>query len=107
MIKFIQLQLKAYLFHPSLLLKPCKNHKGQNIFVISAKSGLQLDTMDEQRLQKIRDLENYQRPEKVEVEPVGQKPVFITPLNRSVKMFCVEHVVLWLEKIENKCIEIL
>ncbi|XP_054275488.1 titin isoform X3 [Macrosteles quadrilineatus] len=48
---------------------------------IDSKAGLQLDTLDEQRLQKIRDLENYQRPEKVEVEAVGQKPVFITPLN--------------------------
>lgn len=40
--------------------------------------------MDEQRLQKIKDLENYQRPEKIESEPAGQKPVFVTPLNRLV-----------------------
>jgi titin len=52
----------------------------------TAKAGLQLDTLDEQRLKKIRDLENYQRPEKVELEPVGQKPVFITPLNRWAKL---------------------
>lgn len=45
-----------------------------------AKSGLYLDTMDEQRLKKIRDLENYERPQKVETEPQAQRPVFLTPL---------------------------
>jgi hypothetical protein len=43
---------------------------------------LYLDTLDEQRLKKIRDLEAYERPSKAEVEPQAQKPVFITPLNR-------------------------
>lgn len=36
--------------------------------------------MDEQRLQKIRQLENYQKPVAAEIEEVGQKPVFLTPL---------------------------
>lgn len=36
--------------------------------------------MDEQRLQKIRQLESYQKPKEPEVEEVGQKPVFLTPL---------------------------
>jgi hypothetical protein len=49
---------------------------------ITAKAGLYLDTLDEQRLKKIRDLEAYERPSKAEVEPQAQKPVFITPLNR-------------------------
>lgn len=49
---------------------------------IAAKAGLYLDTLDEQRLKKIRDLEAYERPSKAEVEPQAQKPVFITPLNR-------------------------
>lgn len=39
-----------------------------------------LDTLDEQRLQKIKELENYARPTIPEIEPVGQKPVFLTPL---------------------------
>lgn len=49
-------------------------------FRFLANSGLYLDTLDEQRLQKIRQLENYQKPIAPEVEPVGQKPVFLTPL---------------------------
>uniref|UniRef100_A0A1B6D7W5 Ig-like domain-containing protein n=2 Tax=Clastoptera arizonana TaxID=38151 RepID=A0A1B6D7W5_9HEMI len=48
---------------------------------VDSKSGLQLDTLDEQRLKKIRDLESYEQPRKEEVEPIGQPPVFITPLN--------------------------
>lgn len=39
-----------------------------------------LDTLDAQRLQKIRELEFYERPQKEETEPDGQKPVFLTPL---------------------------
>jgi hypothetical protein len=49
---------------------------------LAAKAGLYLDTLDAQRLKKIRDLEAYERPSKAEVEPHAQKPVFITPLNR-------------------------
>jgi hypothetical protein len=49
---------------------------------VAAKAGLYLDTLDAQRLKKIRDLEAYERPSKAEVEPQAQKPVFITPLNR-------------------------
>lgn len=37
--------------------------------------------MDEDRLKKIQELESYQQPKKVESESVGQKPVFLTPLN--------------------------
>jgi hypothetical protein len=47
---------------------------------------LYLDTLDEQRLKKIRDLEAYERPSKAEVEPQAQKPVFITPLNKLVML---------------------
>jgi hypothetical protein len=58
----------------------------------AAKAGLYLDTLDEQRLKKIRDLEAYERPSKAEVEPQAQKPVFITPLNRLAhvtrEVFC-------------------
>lgn len=52
------------------------------IFNFTAKSGLQLDTLDEQRMKKIRELEHYERPKKDEVEPDHQKPVFITPLHK-------------------------
>lgn len=46
----------------------------------AANSVLYMDTLDEQRLQKIRQLESYQKPVAAEVEEVGQKPVFLTPL---------------------------
>lgn len=36
--------------------------------------------MDAQRLEKIRQLESYEAPKKIEVEDKGQKPVFLTPL---------------------------
>lgn len=39
-----------------------------------------MDTLDEQRLQKIQQLENYQKPVAAEIEEIGQKPVFLTPL---------------------------
>lgn len=39
-----------------------------------------LDTLDEQRLRKIRELENYERPKKEEIEAAPQKPIFLTPL---------------------------
>jgi titin len=51
-----------------------------------AEKGLCLDTLDEERLKKIRCLEAYARPQKEEVEAPGQKPVFITPLNRYVNI---------------------
>ncbi|CAH0765342.1 unnamed protein product [Bemisia tabaci] len=48
---------------------------------VDSKSSLQLDTLDEERLKKIRELEAYERPKPQEVEPEVQRPVFITPLN--------------------------
>lgn len=39
-----------------------------------------MDTLNAEGLQKIQQLENYQRPVTAEAEPVGQKPVFLTPL---------------------------
>jgi hypothetical protein len=47
-----------------------------------AKAGLELNTLDEQRLKKIQELEHFERPHKEDVEAPQQKPVFITPLNR-------------------------
>lgn len=46
-----------------------------------AKQGLYLDTLDAQRLQKIRELETVEVKEEVEKEVIHQKPVFLTPLN--------------------------
>lgn len=61
-----------------------KNAVGEAVTTCSvsatANSGLYLETLDEDRLQKIRQLENYQQPKTPEVEQVGQKPVFLTPL---------------------------
>lgn len=39
-----------------------------------------MDTLDADRLKKIRELENYERPQKAETETPGQKPIFLTPL---------------------------
>ncbi|XP_055645258.1 titin-like, partial [Toxorhynchites rutilus septentrionalis] len=47
---------------------------------VTANAGLYLETLDEQRLQKIKELESYQKPQTPEVEPAKQKPVFLTPL---------------------------
>nr|XP_029725955.1 titin-like isoform X8 [Aedes albopictus] len=47
---------------------------------VTANAGLYLETLDEQRLQKIKELESYQKPKTPEVEPAKQKPVFLTPL---------------------------
>lgn len=44
------------------------------------KSGLYLETLDEQRLQKIRELEAIEKVTKVETEVVFERPVFLTPL---------------------------
>lgn len=51
------------------------------IFTCIAKQGLYLDTLDAQRLQKIRELETVQVKEEIEKEVIHQKPVFLTPLN--------------------------
>lgn len=39
-----------------------------------------LDTLDEDRYKKIQELESYARPQIIEKEEAGQKPVFLTPL---------------------------
>ena len=49
--------------------------------MITGKAGLELQTLDEERLKKIRDLESYERPKPQEIEPQMQPPKFITPLN--------------------------
>lgn len=50
-------------------------------FCRTAKQGLYLDTLDAQRLQKIRELETVEVKQEIEKEVVHQKPVFLTPLN--------------------------
>lgn len=40
-----------------------------------------MDTLDAQRLQKIRELETVEVKQEVEKEVIHQKPVFLTPLN--------------------------
>lgn len=61
-----------------------KNAVGEAVTTCSvsatANAGLYLETLDEDRLQKIRQLENYQKPKTPEVEQQGQVPVFLTPL---------------------------
>ncbi|XP_018397088.1 PREDICTED: titin [Cyphomyrmex costatus] len=48
---------------------------------VDSKQGLYLDTLDAQRLQKIRELETVEVKEEIEKEVIYQKPVFLTPLN--------------------------
>lgn len=49
--------------------------------VVDSKAGLDLNTLDADRLRKIRELEKFERPTKAEVEPEKRKPVFTTALN--------------------------
>jgi len=61
-----------------------------------AKSGLQLDTLDEDRLKKIKQLEAYERPLAQEAELELQKPVFLTPLNRLFLISIFLHNILYI-----------
>ncbi|CAH2104070.1 unnamed protein product [Euphydryas editha] len=47
---------------------------------VDATGSLYLDTLDEQRLKKIKELEQYERPKAIEEEKPGQRPVFLTAL---------------------------
>ncbi|KAL6255452.1 hypothetical protein P5V15_013787 [Pogonomyrmex californicus] len=51
------------------------------VISVDSKQGLYLDTLDAQRLQKIRELETIEVKEEVEKEIIHQKPIFLTPLN--------------------------
>lgn len=50
-----------------------------------------METLDEDRLKKIRELEAYERPKTPEVEQAGQKPVFLTPLSNLDNLVEGEH----------------
>ncbi|KAL1117095.1 hypothetical protein AAG570_004423, partial [Ranatra chinensis] len=77
--------LYAYAEDSGTYMCKARNSAGEAVttcsVTVDSKEGLQLDTLDEQRLKKIRELEHFERPHKEEVEPAPQKPVFITPLN--------------------------
>lgn len=47
---------------------------------VEGKAGLYLETLDQQRLQKIHDLESYSRPAREDAETPAQRPIFTTPL---------------------------
>lgn len=47
---------------------------------INAKASLYLDTLDEQRLKKIQELEQYERPKAIKEEQPGRRPIFLTAL---------------------------
>ncbi|KAK0090259.1 hypothetical protein PV325_001954 [Microctonus aethiopoides] len=61
------------------------------VISVDSKQGLYLDTLDAQRLQKIRELETVEVKEVVEKEIVHQKPVFLTPLNNLDHLKEAEH----------------
>ncbi|KAI5701651.1 hypothetical protein M8J75_011738 [Diaphorina citri] len=77
--------LYAYAEDSGTYMCRAKNSVGEAVTTCSvsviSNAGLQLGTLDEDRLKKIRELEAYERPKPAPVEDVGQKPVFITPLN--------------------------
>lgn len=50
-----------------------------------------METLDEDRLKKIRELEAYERPKTPEIEQAGQKPVFLTPLSNLDNLVEGEH----------------
>ena len=50
-----------------------------------------MDTLDAQRLEKIRQLETVEVKQEVEKEVVHQKPVFLTPLNNLDRLKEGEH----------------
>lgn len=56
-----------------------------------AKQGLYLDTLDAQRLEKIRELENVEVVQEVEKEVIHQKPKFLTALNSLDNLKEAEH----------------
>lgn len=76
--------LYAYAEDTGTYMCKAKNAVGEAVTTcsvqVAANHGLYMDTLDEQRLQKIQELENFERPQKAEVEAPGQKPVFLTPL---------------------------
>lgn len=59
--------------------------------MILAKQGLYLDTLDEQRLEKIRQLETVEIKPVVEPEIAHQKPVFLIPLSNLDNLKEAEH----------------
>uniref|UniRef100_A0A1I8N5F2 Ig-like domain-containing protein n=2 Tax=Musca domestica TaxID=7370 RepID=A0A1I8N5F2_MUSDO len=58
---------------------------------VTANKTLDLDTLDAERLEKIRQLETHAAPKKVEVEEKGQKPIFLTPLSNLEHLKEGEH----------------
>ncbi|XP_026832432.1 titin isoform X1 [Drosophila erecta] len=58
---------------------------------VTANKTLDLDTLDAQRLEKIRQLETYAPPPKPVVEEKGQKPIFLTPLSNLEHLKEGEH----------------
>lgn len=60
-------------------------------FPFTAKAGLYLDTLDEQRLKKIQELERFERPKPVEEEKLGQRPVFLTALTNLENLKEADH----------------
>lgn len=83
------------IYHYTWLVFFIKNHyllllKGK-LFFFAANKILYLETLDEQRLEKIRELENYERPKAIEKEAQHQKPVFLTPLNNLENLLEGEH----------------
>uniref|UniRef100_A0A146M532 Titin n=2 Tax=Lygus hesperus TaxID=30085 RepID=A0A146M532_LYGHE len=87
--------LYAYAEDSGTYMCKARNAAGEAVttcsVTVDSKAGLQLDTLDEQRLKKIKELEHYERPQPQEVEPEQQKPVFLTPLNSLENLKEGEH----------------
>ncbi|XP_074100964.1 sallimus isoform X11 [Cotesia typhae] len=61
------------------------------VITVDSKQGLYLDTLDAQRLEKIRALETVEVKEVAEKEVIYQKPVFLTPLSNLDHLKETEH----------------
>ena len=53
-----------------------------DVFLILAKKSLLLETMDEDRMSKIAEIERYAPKEMKELQETMKKPEFVTPLKK-------------------------
>lgn len=89
---YCQCRLYVFLSYKHVLFNDSIN-KGK-FRILIAIEGLQLDTLDADRLKKIRDLESYARPKLEEIEPEMQRPVFLSPLNRFLIYLFIYFVII-------------
>ena len=60
-----------------------RRESDEELILPTGKKSLYLETLDADRLKKIKELEAYEPPKKEEEALVLKRPEFITPLNRQ------------------------